>query len=224
MWYPQKQAELSLESAKPQLIWVPEEMDIEAVKEDQYKIFMKGLETGKRSSKKIEYIRGSKSMLALQIKEFAEQLKKQRLAQAAGGKLAVLLDTHYNDQLYALELSKSLLENQIQPYINPQDDDPRKNISILEDRISQVSTLIFFYGKVTGDWVSERMKAARQLIVTNDYPIEEFFVFMLPPHKDPDDTIIKQRFIKVNVVNNSDAEQLNAGALDYLLKGIKSVA
>jgi len=224
MWYPQKQAELSLQSVKPQLIWVPEEMNFEAIKEEQYKTFIQGLETEKQSSKKIEYIRGPKSTLTRQIKEFAEQLKKQQLLLPPGGKVAVLLDTHYNDQLYALELSKSLLENQIQPFINPQEDNPKKNIKNLEDRISQVRTLVFLYGKVTGDWVSERMKAARQLIVINDYPIDEFFVCMLPPHKDPDDQSLKQRFFKVNIVDNSDTEQLDADTLEYLLKGIKAVA
>jgi hypothetical protein len=223
-WYPQKQVELSLQSSKPQLIWIPEKINIEAVKEEQYKTFMQGLETGKQSSKKIEYIRGPKSTLTRQIKEFAEQLKKQQLIPPPGGKVAVLLDTHYNDQLYALELSKSLLENQIQPFINPQDDDPQKNIKNLEDRISQVRTLVFFYGKVAGDWVSERMKAARQLIVINDYPIKEFFVCMLPPHKDPDDKSLIQQFFKVNVVDNSDTGQLVADTLEYLLKGIKAVA
>jgi hypothetical protein len=125
--------------------------------------------------------------------------------------------------MYALELSKSLLENQIQPFINPQDDDPRKNINILEDRISQVNKLVFFYGNVAAEWVSERMKAALQLILTNQYPLKEFFVFMLPPHKEPNDKIIEQQF-KVNVVNNSDTLQLDMSALELLLKSLKAAA
>ena len=166
MWYPQKQVELSLQYAKQQLIWVPKEMDINLIGEAPYKTFMQGLDSGKQVPNKIEYIRGTKSELTQQIKDLAEQLKKQ-LAQPPEGKLSVLLDTHYNDQMYALELSKSLLENQIQPFINPQDDDPRKNINILEDRISQVNKLVFFYGNVAAEWVSERMKAALQLILSN---------------------------------------------------------
>ncbi len=222
MWYPQKQVELSLHHAKQQLIWVPKEMDINLIEEENYKTFMQGLESGKQASNKIEYIRGTKSELTQQIKNLAEQLKKQLLPPPTG-KLSVLLDTHYNDQMYALELSKSLLENQIQPFINPQDDDPRKNINILEDRISQVNKLVFFYGNVAAEWVSERMKAALQLILTNQYPLKEFFVFMLPPHKEPNDKIIEQQF-KVNVVNNSDTLQLDMSALELLLKSLKAAA
>ncbi len=222
MWYPQKQVELSLQYAKQQLIWVPKELDINVIEEESYKTFMQGLDSGKQVSNKIEYIRGTKSELAQQIKNLAEQLKKQ-LLQPATGKLSVLLDTHYNDQMYALELSKSLLENQIQPFINPQEDDPRKNINILEDRISQVNKLVFFYGNVAAEWVSERMKAALQLILSNQYPVKEFFVFMLPPHKEANDKIAEQQF-KVNVVNNSDTAQLDMNALQLLLKSLKAAA
>jgi hypothetical protein len=223
LWYPQKQAELSLLSDKPQLIWVPKEMNIDEIEEDLYKTFMQSLGNGKQLSKKqIEYIVGTKSELPKQIKDLAENIKVKNKQQATNGKISVLLDTHYNDQLYALEMSKSLLENNIQPFINPQADDPMENIKVLEDRISQVRGLIFFYGKVAGEWVSERMKAARQFIVTNDYPIDEFYVYMLPPHKDPNDKSLKQRFIKVNVLNNSDMSQLDIITLQQLLENIKA--
>jgi len=62
------------------------------------------------------------------------------------------------------------------------------------DRISQVNKLVFFYGNVAAEWVSERMKAALQLILSNQYPVKDFFVFMLPPHKDPNDKISEQQF------------------------------
>lgn len=222
LWYPQRQVELGFRYARQQLIWVPKEADINSIEEEPYKKFLQTLESGKEVTEKIEYIRGTKSELPQQIKTLADQLKKQFL-QPGTGKLSVLLDTHYNDQMYALELSKNLLENQIQPFINPQDDDPKKNINVLEDRIGLVNKLVFFYGNVAADWVAERMKAALQFIVSNKYPLKEFFVLMLPPHKDPNDKIIEQRF-KVSVVNNSDATQLDINTLQLLLKSLKAAA
>jgi hypothetical protein len=75
--------------------------------------------------KSFEFVRGSKSTLAQEIIDFAEHLKTQQSQKKAEtGKLSVLLDTHFNDQLYALDLSRILLENKIQPFINPQEDDP----------------------------------------------------------------------------------------------------
>jgi hypothetical protein len=144
-------------------------------------------------------VRGSKSTLAQEIVDFAEQLKaKQKQKKVEKGKVSVLLDTHFNDQLYALDLSKTLLENQIQPFINPQEDDPRKNINLLQDRLSQVRKLIFLYGSVSKEWVLERMSAALQLIITNNYPIEDFFIYMAPPNKEANNISINQRFLKVN--------------------------
>lgn len=204
IWYPQKQAELGLEFSKSQLVWVPAELDHSLIEEETYKKFLQGLEEGKQPANSYEYIRGAKSTLTQEISEFAEQIKLlQQQKQAAKGKISVLLDTHFNDQIYALDLSKILLENQIQPFINPQEDDPRKNINILADRISQVSNLIFFYGQVSRDWVLERMSAALQLIITNNYPVEDFYIYMAGPNKDPNDISLKQRFLKVYVINNS---------------------
>jgi hypothetical protein len=133
----------------------------------------------------------------------------------------VLLDTHLNDQLYAIDIGKALLENQIQPFINPQEDDPRKNINLLAERISQVSKLIFLYGTVSRDWVFERMSAALQVIVTKNYPIDDFFIYLVPPHKDPNDISLKQKFLKVSVVNNSDNKVIDKNVLTRFLKNLK---
>ncbi len=220
-WYPKKQAELALKHSKSKLIWLPSEVDIEEVEEEPYRFFLQDLENGTRVNENLEYIRGAKSTLAQEIIDMIEQLKMQQTQKEAPEKMSVLLDTHYNDQLYALELSKSLLENHIQPFINPQEDDPRKNINVLSERIKQVRKLVFFYGNVSRDWVLERMSAALQLIVTNNYPVEEFFIFMVPPHKEQNDIALKQRFLKVNIINNSDELQLSAQAIHNFLKDIK---
>jgi len=150
------------------------------------------------------------------------QIKAMQVQQHADkNKVSVLLDTHFNDQLYAMDLSRKLLDNEIQSFINPQEDDPRKNINVLADRISKVSKLIFFYGKVSRDWVFERMSAALQLIVTNNFPVEDFYIFLTPPHKDPGEISLKQRFLQVNVVDNSDNSYISTNTLDKLLKNLR---
>lgn len=223
LWYPQKQAELSLQSAKPQLIWVPADINIESIEEKEYKTYLQGFENGTQSAESIKYIKGSKSELTQQIIDLVKDIESQ-WSQPQKGKVSVLLDTNYDDQLYALELSRGLLQNQIQPFINPQEEDPKKNINILGDRISQVSKLIFFYGKASRDWVRERMNAALQLILTNKYPAKDFFIFMVPPHKDPTDLSLNQQFVKVNVINNSDSLQLDFNALASFFNSIKAMS
>jgi hypothetical protein len=225
LWYPQKQAEIALETAKSQMIWVPAETNFEDIDDEKYKLFLQNLETGKSATKSFEFIRGSKSTLAQEIIDFAEHLKTQQTQKKAeNDKLSVLLDTHFNDQLYALDLSRILLENKIQPFINPQEDDPRKNINLLGDRISQVRKLIFMYGSVSKEWVLERMSAALQLIITNNYPIEDFFIYMAPPHKEADDISIRQKFLKVNIVDSSNNQLLDKAALQQFISNLKTVA
>jgi len=222
-WYPQKQVELSLLTSKEKLIWVPSDLNIETIEEEKYRTFLHNLENGNIPATGINFIRGVKSEVAKLAIDKANKLKEgwQGLQD---GKVSVLIDTHYNDQLYVSELYNNLVENDIQPFINSQEGDPQKNIDILEDRIRQVSKLIFFYGKISRDWVTERMKAAIQLIVENGYPIKDFFVLMLPPHKDGDLLTIKQNAVRINVINNSDAHHLDTNALQQFFNKIKAVS
>jgi hypothetical protein len=101
---------------------------------------------------------------------------------------------------------------------------PRKNINLLGDRISQVRKLIFMYGSVSKEWVLERMSAALQLIITNNYPIEDFFIYMAPPHKEADDISIRQKFLKVNIVDSSNNQLLDKTALQQFINNLKTVA
>lgn len=223
--YPQKQTELGLISSKSQMIWVPAEIDFSSIEDEKYKLFLQGLESGKAASKNYEFVRGSKSTLAKEIADFAEQVKVQQMQKKdEKGKVSVLLDTHFSDQLYALDLSRALLENKIQPFINPQEDDPRKNINLMGERLSQVNKLIFLYGSVSKEWVLERMSAALQLIITNNYPIEDFFIYMAPPHKESDEISLNQRFLKVNVINSSNNQVLDKATLDQFLTDLKTDA
>ncbi len=225
LWYPQKQAELAMQTGKSQLIWVPAETDFQDIEDDNYKLFLQKLETGESISKNFEFVRGSKSNLAMEIIDIAEHLKAQRTLQnAENEKISVLLDTHFKDQLYALDLSRTLIENKIQPFINPQEDDPHKNINILADRISQVRKLIFLYGSVSKEWVFERMSAALHLIITNNFNIDDFFIFMAPPHKEKNSIQLNQRFLKISVIDNSDNPVLDKEKVDKLLTELRMVA
>ena len=182
---------------------------------------MKKLDDGTNISANTKYVRGVKSELTQQIIDLSTQvqLKAQK---PSTDKISVLLDTHYDDQLYAIELDKLLVENGIQPFLNPEDDDPKRNVLVLNDRISRVSQLVFFYGKVSFDWVKERMNAALQLIVSNKYPRKGFFIFLIPPHKDPDQLPpFDSTFLPVKIINNSDVAQMDANLLQQFVNSIK---
>ncbi len=223
--YPQRQVEVGFESDKPQVVWLPLETNIEAIEEEPYKNFIQYLEKGKSSSKSIKYIRGTKSTLTNDISDIVEQLKMQQKPQPSKGKMSVLLDAHLEDAKYAWELGMSLTENQIRPVlIDPQEDNPLDNSTMLGDRISQVNKLVFFYGKVDWTWVQRRVNAAMKFIFNNQCAADEFFIFMVPPHKELTNISFERRFIKVNVIDNSNTAQLDKIALEQFFKTIKSVS
>ena len=221
-WYTKKQAELSLASAKNKLIWVPGQLNLHDIEEEPYKRFLSDLDSGNKTANKLDFVRGAKSELITQVKDIITRIIREAAPLPIAGQLSVLLDTHIKDQLFALELSKTMVDKNIQPYINPQDDDPHKNINMLEDRISLVSKLIFFYGKVSKEWVIERMNAALQIIVEHNYAVDDFIVIMLPPHKDSNDFVLRQRFLKVNVFNYSDQPMGVGGEMDDFFNKLKS--
>ena len=221
VWYPQKQTELALQFAQSKIIWVPAELDLETVEEEKYKLFLEELETGNKTSEEYEYIKGVKSTLTQEISDVADLIRSQYKQNGNKGKITVLLDTHISDQNYAVDLAKDLIENDIQPFINPQEDDPRKNIHLLAERISQVNKLIFFYGSVSREWVLERMSAALQIIVTHNYAIDDFFIYMAPPQKDPNEISLKQKFLKISVIDNSSNLNADKNVLHHFLKNLK---
>ena len=223
MWYPQKQLELSLCVDKPKLIWVPEEVDISEVEEEKYKSFLMTLETGETLSEKASYIRGKKSRLLQEIIDLAVVLEN-RERQVMPASLSVLLDAHYVDQYAAYDLCKNLVEEQVHPFLNPQEIEPRTNIQFLEERIRSVQNLVFFYGKVSGKWIEERFIAARQYILDSKYPIKDFLFFLMPPVKDPGEISLQFGIPQSNVIDNSASAQLQIKTLKQLLERIKAVS
>lgn len=179
--YPQKQVELAKGNASAQLIWAPKDLDLKTVEDEGQKEFLAQLESGDRANAPYDFIRGTPVSLVSQILEKIERL--QTATKANGTSQAVLLDTHIKDQIYALELSKFLLENNIQPYINPQEDDPNKNMDALEARLKEVSMLMVLFGSVNENWGRQRLGAALQLSVTKNFPIKSFCVFTISPEK-----------------------------------------
>jgi hypothetical protein len=92
------------------------------------------------------------------------------------------------------------------------------------ERLSQVKKLIFLYGSVSKEWVLERMSATIQLIITNNYPIEDFFIFMAPPLKEANSIALSQRFLKVNVIDSSRQPITEKAVMDKFLSDLKASA
>jgi hypothetical protein len=214
--YPQRQAELALKHAPSQFIWVPHTLDVGSVEDETYKSFLDQLENGARDESAYNFIRESPSSITREILEKIKQLKTASAPACAPS--AALVDTHFKDQLQALELIRFLTDKNIQPFINPEEDDPRKNMKILEERLKQVNKLIIVYGSVTEEWVRARLGAAVQIAITERSPLKACAIYYAQPRKKSSDGNFNLGFFPVYTFDNSDFS--DPKALAPLLEGV----
>jgi TIR domain-containing protein len=214
--YPHCQAELGFDHARSQLIWVPQSLDIQSIEDDAYRIFLNQLENGSRSESDYSFIRESPSSITREILERIEDLKAA--SQAATVPSAALVDTHFKDQLQALDLIRFLSDKNIQPFINPEEDDPRKNIKILEERLKQVTRLIIVFGTVTEEWVRARLAAAVQIAITERCPLKACGIYFADSRKKAANESFNLGFLPVYTFDKSDLS--NPARLAPLLEGI----
>lgn len=223
-YYTLEQANLAFDANKKNIVWMPPQLDFDEIEDTGYRQFLTQLDDGKITSNQLEFIRCPKSELVQEIKDIAKQISAKATAVRPEdlAPLSVLLDTHVKDEPYAFELSRHLFEHQVQPFINPQQDDPRENIQLFANRLKQVKKLVFLYGDVSKDWILERMSAALELVITNGLAIEDFYVYMAPPRKNADDININQKLLKINVVDSSSKRQIDPKVLDQFLQDLKT--
>ncbi len=217
--YPKKQVEIAKENIGTQLIWVPNNLELKSIEDEAHKSFLTQLEKGDRDKGSYEFMRSATTSLVPQILKKLEQL--QTVTKTNGTSQSVLLDTHLKDQIFAFELGSILLKNGIQAYINPQEDDPNKNMDILEARLKEVSTLMILFGSVNEDWVRQRLGAALQLSVIKNLQIKSFCVFTVPPEKKKEELNFNFGPVNVHTFNNSKNETLDPEALTTMLETVK---
>lgn len=217
--YTQKQIELAKDHANSQLIWVPKSFNIKSVEEANHKNFINKLENGERAESSYDFVRGTSNSLAPQIIEKLNQL--QTSSKTNGNAHAVLLDTHLKDQIYTLELSRFLLENNIQPFINPQEDDPNKNMDLLEARLREVTMLMIIYGSVNENWVRQRLGVALQLSVIKNLPVKSYCVYAVPPAKKDEDLNFNFGAVQVKIIDNSKSTKIDNKSLIPILQSMR---
>jgi len=220
--YPQKQVELIRGVGLPQVIWVPRSLDPSSIDEVTHKTFINDLENGPRQDAHYDFVRSTSADLLPQILEKLTRLQSSQTNPSAATH-AVLLDTHIKDQLHALELSQFLLENRIQPYVNPQEDDPNKNMDILEARLGQVNTLMVLFGSVSAEWVRQRLGAALQLSVIRALSIKSFCVIAVPPEKKSRELDFQTGSIPITTIDTSHG-RLDPTLLIPILEGLSGGA
>jgi len=202
--YPRRHAELGLEHARSQMIWVPQSLDTQAIEDSTYRAFINELEHGARAESGYNFIRESPSDVTREVLDRVKEL--QTATKPAAEASSALIDTHFKDQLHAFELIRFFTDRNVRPFINPEEDDPRKNIHILEERLKQVTRLIIVFGEVTEDWVRERLNAAVQIAITERCPLKAFGIYFAGARRKGTDANFNFGFLPVYTFDNSDLQ------------------
>ncbi len=218
--YPRRQLELSRKTEVPQLVWVPRKLDFEQVEDAAQRQFLENLEDDPEGAGRRDFVRGLPNAIAGSI---VERLERIESAPAPGKTTpAVLLDTHVKDQMIAFQASQALLERNVQPYVNPEEDDPRSNMRILEQRLRQVQALIIVFGHASERWVRTRLAEAIKLAIAESCPLEAWGVYLAPPDDGKDGVSFDLPMLDVHVLDNRDG--FDPATLDPILRGLRAGA
>jgi hypothetical protein len=198
--YPRKQAQLGLEHTQSQLIWIPRNLELATVEDDQQKIFLDELENGRREDAGYDFVRGTPNGISQEIIEKLGKLESH--AKSLEVPLAALLDTHIKDQSFVMEMSRFLIDKKILPYINPWEDDPRRDINILKERLKKVGALIIVYGQVNEERVRARLEEAIKIVLDEHCPVKTFGVCLAPPDEEKTPVYFEYPFLNLHVLDN----------------------
>jgi hypothetical protein len=212
--YPQRQARLGLQHAPAQLIWTPQSLVIEKVEDENHRRFLDQLENQPREHASYSFIREAPGAIGRLIVARLEQIKQASETPRAPS--AALLDTHLKDELHALELSRFLIGRNILPYVNPEQDDPSRNIALLEERLKRVSRLIIVFGNVAEDWVRARLGEAVKIAVTESCPLKACGIYYAPPRRKAEAVKFSLGFLPIYQFDSTDL--INPQALQPLLE------
>ena len=202
--YSQRQVELGLQYGKAQFVWAPQTLDAEAIEDESYRNFIDQLQNGNRGEAKYCFVRGSASSISREVLEMLERPTEPPPNGKPALPSAALVDTHLKDQLHAYHLGQYLIGKSIQPYINPEEDDPQLNMKVLEERLKQVTKLIVIFGDVAEDWVRARLGVALQIAVTEKSPLNACGVYFAPPRQRSAQGLFNLPFLPVYEFDNRD--------------------
>ncbi len=218
--YPRRQLELGRKTDVPQLVWVPRKLDFEQVEDAAQRQFLEGLEDDPEGAGRHDFIRGLPTAITASIVDRLERIDSE----PAPGKVtpAVLLDTHVKDQMIALQASQALLERDVQPYVNPEEDDPRSNMNILVERLRQVQALIIVFGHASERWVRTRLAEAIKLAIAESCPLKACGVYLAPPDAGKSGFELQLPLFPVHLLDNRDG--FDPATLDPILRGLRAEA
>jgi hypothetical protein len=200
--YPRRQIEIGLRQSKPQLIWVPQSLDVQNIEDEAHREFLSRLEDGKRDVTGYKFIREPQSAITREIINRLDELKRESAAKNDDS--AVLLETHLKDQLHAFDLGRTLTELKIRLHLHSEGDEPGAGVGAFEDSLKKVDRLIIVFGSVDEYWVRGRLGDAVKFAITARHPLKTCSVYFAPPRNKSNNGEFKLPLLPVYEFDSRD--------------------
>ncbi len=218
--FPRAQHELAFGQSIPQLVWVPTDLKIAAIENEDQRRFLESCDTRPRALGQYEFVRCLQSEFAHLLVERIAGLREETLE--ASHALSYLIDTHQKDQRYAFRLADYLLEKGAQVDFNHESSDPMVSLVKFEKSVHQVKNLILICGQVGSAWLVGRIKKAFKIMSEqfgsdDQLLLENIWLFLAPNSSGRPDLPAFPPLIKINILDNSSSEKIDPQVTSQLL-------
>ena len=210
--YPREQHEIAFKQSIQQLIWVPSDLDIAAVENEEQRRFLLDCETRPRTLGQYELVKCLQSDFVNLVRERIDHCRQQTDDPARH--LSYLIDTHQKDQRYAFKLADLLLEKGAEVDFNHESRDPTVSLIKFEQSVKNVKNLILVCGTVGPAWLIGRIKKAfkaisEQFEFENQSSLEHIWLFLAPRSAGRPDLPSFPPLIHINILDNSQSDQID---------------
>jgi hypothetical protein len=219
--YLREQHEIAFEKRIKQLVWLPPDLDLEAVEDLQQRQFLLNCQNRPRELTRYELV---KCLQADFINLLAERIAGCRLpAPDTSDDLSYLIDTHQKDQRFAFKLADFLSSNGAEVDFNQESMDPTVSLAKFEQSVKRVKNLVLVSGKVGTAWVVGRIKKTFKAI-TEQFDsegrsaLECIWVFLAPSGGGRTDLPVFPPLIRIGVLDNSHSDSVDPELTAKLLE------
>jgi hypothetical protein len=179
-YYSHRQIELGFATARPQLIWMPDNLEVENVEHERHKQFLLNLESGKYPPT-TRLVKSSRAELAQVALDAVAQIRQEARPRPAG--VTALLDYRPQDRHEAHKLEDFLYQRGVRPLTRQEVAEPKRAMAILQEMIREANRLIIVYSDSDGgrDWVIYRAGQLLALANINNCPLEACGIYFVQP-------------------------------------------
>ena len=218
--YPREQHEIAFKQSVEQLVWVPSDLDIAAVENEQQRQFLQNCDTRPRTLGQYEFVKCLQSDFVSLVRERIDHCRQQIDDQPR--QLSYLIDTHQKDQRYAFKLADFLMEKGAEVDFNHESRDPTVSLIKFEQSVKNVKNLVLVCGKVGPAWLIGRIKKAFKVIseqfeFENQSSLEHIWLFLAPRSAGRLDLPSFPPLIQIGILDNSQSDHIDPQITTRLL-------